>query len=62
MAYGDKRDFRKIDIYATDSFGNLPWRFVSSTTWARTCKEAAQHWEESHSGEFHAIRVKAQFA
>ena len=35
--YGDKRDFRKIDLF--DSRG----RYLASTTWARDCSEALQH-------------------
>ena len=35
MTYGDKRDYRKIDIY----FMNV---YAASTTWARTCKEATE--------------------
>jgi hypothetical protein len=33
MAYGDKRDYPKIDIYVD---GN----YRTSTTWSRTCREA----------------------
>lgn len=31
--YGDKRDYRKIDIY-------VKGRYVCTTTWSKTCKEA----------------------
>ena len=33
LNYGDKRDYRKIDLFY-DGF------YLCSTTWARTCKEA----------------------
>jgi hypothetical protein len=33
MAFGDKRDYPKIDVYADG-------KYLHSTTWCRTCKEA----------------------
>lgn len=41
MAYGDKRDYPKIDIY---------WRglYRGTTTWAKTCKEAKQRFFDKH--------------
>jgi len=41
MAYGDKRDFPKIDIYVD---GN----YVCSTTWSRTCKEAVANYKQTN--------------
>jgi hypothetical protein len=38
VTYGDKRDHRKIDLHvrvAADAF-----KYVGTTTWAATCKEA----------------------
>jgi len=37
MNYGDKRDYKKIDIL---------WygKYECSTTWFKTCKEAKQAW------------------
>jgi hypothetical protein len=41
MTYGDKRDYRKIDIYH-DRHG-----YVCSTTWAKTCREAIDRFIEA---------------
>lgn len=35
--YGNKRDYRKIDIFHHGVY-------LCSTTWAKTCKEAKDHW------------------
>ena len=40
MKYGDKRDYRKIDIYHGA-------QYVGSTTWARTCREAKERYIEA---------------
>lgn len=45
MTYGDKRDFRKIDIFI-GAYGK--WRYAASTTWARTCKEARERYANKH--------------
>lgn len=42
MPYGDKRDYRKIDIYLKRP-GNRQ-SYLASTTWARTCREAREHY------------------
>lgn len=42
MAYGDRRDFRKINIYVNGVY-------KASTTWARTCREAAERYSDSVS-------------
>lgn len=39
MAYGDKRDYPKIDIYVD---GN----YRCSTTWSRTCREAVENFKQ----------------
>lgn len=58
MAYGDKRDYRKIDLYLKDG------PYICSTTWAKTCKEAVQRYKESRAGlsEETLNRVYARFA
>ena len=35
--YGDKRDYKKIDIYINK-------KYVCSTNWANTCKKAVKEW------------------
>lgn len=41
MAYGDKRDYPKIDLYVNGIYR-------ASTTWAKTCKEAVARYEEAN--------------
>lgn len=52
MAYGDKRDYRKIDIYRNGSY-------CCSTTWSRTCREAI----ERHAAHYPAAgnKITARF-
>ena len=38
--YGNRRNFRKIDIYAKLHNGGL--HYLATTTWARSCKEARE--------------------
>jgi len=41
MAYGDKRDYPKIDLYIrTSAGGRYSDKYVGSTTWARSLSEA----------------------
>lgn len=42
MTYGDKRDYRKINIYLKRP-GNCT-DYVGSTTWARNCREARERY------------------
>lgn len=35
MKYGDKRDYKKIDIY-------YKGEYKGSTTWSKTCKQAKE--------------------
>lgn len=52
--YGEKRDYRKIDIY---------WRklYKASTTWAESCKEAKEAFLIKHNN-LNQNEVKAFFA
>lgn len=46
-AYGDKRDFAKIDLSVySESLGR--WEYVGTTTWSRTCREAADRLAGMH--------------
>ena len=38
--YGTYRDYPKIHIYVGAHGAHGVWNYVTSTTWARTCKEA----------------------
>lgn len=65
MAYGDKRDYRKIDIYvARDGH----YKYVASTTWAKTLKEAkARYWanmngRDKEHASIHIDDIKCKFA
>lgn len=44
MAYGDKRDYPKIDIM-------VKGRYVCSTTWVKTCREAKERFLECRPKE-----------
>jgi hypothetical protein len=39
MAYGDKRDYRKIEIFVKRA-GKSEFEYFASTTWSPTCKDA----------------------
>lgn len=58
MAYGDKRDYREIELYV--HVGNGEWRYSATTTWARTCKEAKARFLAWH-GNLREGDVKASF-
>lgn len=38
-SYGNKRDFKKIDLYVKHA-EHLPFAYFGSTNWSRTCREA----------------------
>jgi hypothetical protein len=52
-AYGDRRDYPKIDLFVNGEY-------VASTTWASNIKEAIQKYEEKNPGPW-AGEVKAQY-
>lgn len=39
LQYGDKRNFKKIDIF-------INGKYECSTNWAKTCKEAIERYKE----------------
>jgi hypothetical protein len=39
--HGKKRDNKKIDIY-------VDGKYICTTTWARTCKEAVEHFGRAY--------------
>ena len=55
MKYGDKTNYRKIDLY----YGG---KYAASTTWSRTCKEAVDHYKEVNniSGVVHGYFANKQ--
>ena len=59
-AYGEKRDYRKIDLYVQvgESDG---YRYVGTTTWAPTCREAKARFIEANP-HLKPVQVKAMFS
>lgn len=55
MRYGDKRNYRKIDIFVNG-------KYECSTTWSRTCKEAVEKYLEGGIYYKYADKVRAYFA
>ena len=47
VSYGDKRDYPKIDLFVF-SEGLKRWEYVGTTTWSRTCREAADNLAKLH--------------
>jgi hypothetical protein len=41
MAYGDKRDYPKIEIF-------VDGLYRATTSWAKTCREAVEHYRTNH--------------
>jgi len=54
-----KTDYRKIDVYVRKD-GAKTWTYAVSTTWFRTCREAAFNYQPEGPGV--TFRVKAAFA
>lgn len=52
MAYGDKRDYPKIDLYEMPS-GD----YLGSTTWSKTLKEAKQRLAEARGLKLETLRA-----
>lgn len=50
MVYGDKRDYKKIDIF-------VDGKYVCTTTWSKTCKDAVKHYHKDFTGD----KVTAHF-
>jgi hypothetical protein len=48
MAYGDKRNYRKIDIFLKDKSKKGMNKYLGSTTWAATCKQAKERYAHSY--------------
>lgn len=59
MAYGDKRDYPKIDIYVKDNVTNI-YQYKTSTNWSKTCREAKLKYARKQQLELH--QIKAYFA
>jgi hypothetical protein len=57
--YGDRRDYPKIEIFVKDKDG--VFQYKSTTTWAKTAKEAKEQYLEKHKN-VDPKDVKASFA
>lgn len=57
--YGDKRDYRKIDLYRKCAAG---WDYVASTTWARSCKEARERYAAATGCALDSLRAYYDWA
>ena len=55
MKYGDKRDYKKIDIYVEGVY-------KCSTTWSRTCADAIDRYYDRHPELTVNNKVTAHFA
>lgn len=53
--YGDKRDYRKIDVFEVEGNGSL--RYLATTTWSKTLKDARERFAKSHG--ISASRLKS---
>lgn len=54
MKYGDKRDYRKIDIY-------FEGRYICSTTWSKDCKEAKDKFVELYP-QYDSLSIKCFYS
>jgi len=54
LKHGDKRDYPKIWIFANG-------RFLATTTWSKTCREAVAHWHDAN-GSAGDGKITASFA
>lgn len=57
MAYGDKRDYPKIDIYVRRSPGGREFDWIGVTTWAATCREAREQYAERNGIDVKNVRA-----
>ena len=53
--YGDKRNYKKINIY-------VDGKYVCSTTWPRTCFEAKKHFSRAYAHMGIRGKVTANYA
>lgn len=59
MKYGNKRDYKKIDLFTKGKGICNQWVYYATTTWAKTCKEAKQRFITEH--QLDSTQVKAKF-
>jgi len=59
MKYGNKRNYKKIDIFLKDLKGFYTYEI--STNWSKTCKEAKSRFLKRHN-YLDKTQVKAKFS
>ena len=61
--YGDKRDYRKIDIFVAHTHqGERYFAYKCSTTWAKTCREAMARFIVANPLAYQSKDVRARFS
>lgn len=58
--YGDKRDYKKIDIYLVTPFTGL--QYLGSTNWAKNLKVAREQFAKQSDGKFKSENLKAFYS
>jgi len=65
MEYGNKKDYKKIDIFTKRKFtpkGMIAiWQYECSTTWSKTCKQAKEMFLKRHN-YLDKTQIKALFS
>ena len=59
MAYGDKRDYRKIDIYLRRPHGLT---YLASTTWASNLREARERYAATRPNDYGPSDLAAYYS
>lgn len=57
MAYGDKRDYRRIDLSVFNPADGF-WHYAATTTWAATCREAVRQFATKRGLSIDRIRAR----
>jgi hypothetical protein len=64
--YGEKRDYPKIDLFTRTLCPTCralsDWRYVGSTNWARTCREAVDRYHACMGLERGTVRAQRSAA
>jgi hypothetical protein len=64
MAYGDKRDYPKINLYYVGKYkGRNQMNYAGTTTWSKDTKEAVRHfWDNPAHGKYAGYKIVARYA
>ncbi len=63
MAYGDKRDYPKIDLYYVGQYkGRNQLNYVATTTWSKNLKEAVKFfWHNPAHSKYAGYKIVARY-